>query len=433
MKIKNHIIFVVLCAFTILSGCAQWTITGQNTLWKPKETSSQTNGCSLVGIYSNTAGSSASGTSAASVDTRIIDTPDAFSISLKTLYLKYIQDFFNFDVIVYAEVYEVDETNVLRRIAFHRENQPPTSYLNIADALLYGPVHFNGNPITVKFYVLELDKKENSLFSELLNVVSSVAGKAQPQYGPAIQVAASIMQLVINMNQDDIELFQEMTFYPSLYSEKSHYAGASLLSPLETGDFVIVKKEDEDRVVINRWWRLGVAKRAEDAAKNVFETNNDVYEIYYNPATGRLLKHMKEQPGQHAIIKNFEDKTYAVLTVSKSGKAADRAVLEKISTNAQATLSAVSINFEMSEKEKLDTIKRMGANAEATIELFNIKNRISGKTPQEKQTILNEYITKTDMGTETTNAKVLVRYGLQKLLEEIEDKYRLGTSTTNQK
>ncbi len=233
------------------------------------------------------------------------------------------------------------------------------------------------------------------------------------------------------MNQDDIELFQEMTFYPSLYSEKSHYAGASLLSPLETGDFVIVKKEDEDRVVINRWWRLGVAKRAEDAAKNVFETNNDVYKIYYDPATGRLLKHMKEQPGQHAIIKDFEDKTYAVLTVSKSVKAADRAVLEKISTNAQATLSAVSINIEMSEMEKLDTIKRMGANAEATIELFNIKNRISGKTPQEKQTILNEYITK--MGTETTNAKRLVRDGLQKLLEEIEDKYRLGTSTTNQK
>jgi len=63
MKTKNHIIFVVLCAFTILSGCAQWTITGQNTLWKPKETSPQTNGCSLVGIYSNTPGSSASGTS----------------------------------------------------------------------------------------------------------------------------------------------------------------------------------------------------------------------------------------------------------------------------------------------------------------------------------------------------------------------------------
>lgn len=126
------------------------------------------------------------------------------------------------------------------------------------------------------------------------------------------------------------------------------------------------------------------------------------------------------------------------MTVSKSGKAADRAVLEKISTNAQATLSAVSINIEMSEKEKLDTIKRMGANAEATIELFNIKNRISCKTPQEKQTILNESITNlneyiTKMGTETTNAKVLVRYGLQKLLEEIEDKYRLGTSTTNQK
>ena len=100
---------------------------------------------------------------------------------------------------------------------------------------------------------------------------------------------------------------------------------------------------------------MGVAKRAEDARKNVFETNTDVYEISYNPATGRLSKHMKkEQPGQQAMKRTSEDKTYAVLTVAKSVKTNRRAVLEKISTNAQATLSAVSINIEMSEKEKLD-------------------------------------------------------------------------------
>ena len=78
MKIKNHIIFVVLCALTILSGCAQWTITGQNSLLKVKETPKH----ELVGIYTKLD---------ASEDRSIRLPSDVVAISLKTLYLKYIQ------------------------------------------------------------------------------------------------------------------------------------------------------------------------------------------------------------------------------------------------------------------------------------------------------------------------------------------------------
>jgi hypothetical protein len=157
MNIKNYIILTVLCACIMTAGCAQWTITGQNTVWKVDETPSSGNGLQydLVGIYSNPSNGTIP-------DRRILDKTDVVTISLKNLYLKYINDIYNFDVIVYAEVYDVvDERKVLRRIALHRENQSPTSYLNIAGNLLYGPIHFTGFPISVKLSVLELDRKDN--------------------------------------------------------------------------------------------------------------------------------------------------------------------------------------------------------------------------------------------------------------------------------
>lgn len=401
MKIKSHILFRVLCACIILSGCAQWTITGQNSVWKvgtPSETKSQTTdtGYKLVGIYSNTADMP-----------RINKEPDAIAIYLKTLYLKYIQDIYNFDVIVYAEVYDkVDEKKVLKRIAFHRVNQPPDSYLNFTDALLYGPIHFAGYPITVKLYVLELDKRDNELFSEFLRVVSSVAVTAQPQYGPAIQTAASIMGVIISLNPDDLEFSHEITFSPVSDVEKPHYDGkASLVVPLQYGDFIIVKKEDEDRIVFNRWWRF--AKRSEEDAKRVFNPE----EVLYDANMGKLKYNKDEKEG-----KDYEDKTYAVLAISKSTQAADRALLEEINDAVQQSLDELRIKRESLEKDQVAAIKSMGNYAEATVRLFHIKNLISGKTRDEKVAVLEGSLTDE---TKATESDKIVNKEIKRLLYKI--------------
>ena len=388
MKIKNHIIFVVLCVITMLSGCAQWTITGQNSLLKVKETTKDTTKHELVGIYTK---------SDASEDRSIKLPSDVVSISLKTLYLKYIQSICDFDVIVYAEVYDVvGETKVLKRVAFNRLNQPPRSYLNVAGNLLYGPIHFEGYPITIKFYVFELDRKNNELLSELLNVVSSVASAAQPQYGTAIETASSIMQFIINSNQDDLELSQEITLYPLSDTEKQHYGEAFLVAPLEAGDLVIVKREDQSRIVINRWWLFDT--KSEKESKEGFKPGD----LRYDVTTGRLKK----------ADEDFEDKTYAVLTVSKPVKAVERAMLDQISTTVQETLGDILIQQSQSEADKIAAIKKMGATAEATVRIFKIKNSISGKKDKEAA-LAKEY-----KRCGNTDADARVKLEIERLWEE---------------
>lgn len=393
MKIKNHIIFVVLCALTILSGCAQWTITGQNSLWKVKETTKDTTKHELVGIY----------TMSDTNEDRSIKLPsDVVSISLKTLYLKYIQSICDFDIIVYAEVYDgVDEAKVLKRVAFHRLNQPSHSFLNVAGNLLYGPAHFNKEqlPITIKFYVFELDKKNNELLSEVLKVVSSVASVAQPQYGTAIETASSIMQFIINSNQDDLELSQEITLYPLSDIEKKHYGGkASLVAPLEAGDLVIVKREDQDRIVINRWWLFDT--KSEKESKEGFKPGD----LRYDVTTGRLKK----------ADEDFEGKTYAVLTVSKPAKAVEGEMLAQISTNVQETLGDLLIQQSQSEADKIAAIKKMGATAEATVRIFKIKNSISGKKVEDKEAALAKQYQKCG----STEADARVKQEIERLWEE---------------
>lgn len=396
MNIKHRILFAVLCVTTMLSGCAQWTITGQNSLWKVKETSPETPAEStkyeLVGIYATTDTN----------EDRSIKLPsDVVAISLKTLYLKYAQSVWDFDIIVYAEVYDVvDETKVLKRVAFHRLNQPSNSYLNMAGNLLYGPTHFQGHPVTIKFYVFELDKKNNELLSEVLKAVSTVASAAQPQYGAAIETVSSIMQFIINSNQDDLELSQEITLYPLSDIEKKHYGEASLVAPLEVSDLVIVKREDKDRVIINRWWWLDKGIEDEDNAKKEFESSK----VLYDATTGRLT----------AGGKDFEDKTYAVLTVSKSAKAVDRAILDQISTNVQETLGGILIQPSQSEADKIDAIRKMGVTAEATVRIFKIKNSISGKKGEDKEAALAKQYQQCG----TSEADARVKREIERLWEE---------------
>lgn len=407
MKMKGHYI-ALLSTFLMLGGCAQWTITGQNSLWKPTKSAPQNNpsGCNLVGIYTQNQEDNK--------DENIINVPDAFKLSLKTLYLKYIQDICNFNIIMYAEVYEIDETATLRRVAFQTRNQAPTSYVNISDVLLYGPNSFSGKPVSIKLYVLELDKEDNAFFSEIVKVLSGIAGNAQPQYGPAIQVVSSIMQYIINSNPDDLEFFQEMTFSPSKYAEKAHYNGASLLAPLEVGDYIIVKKEDDCRIAINRWGIFDSV--ADQSAKKYFDTS----EVYYDPKTGRL-KYCKDIGEKMKKDMDYSDKTYAVITVSRAEAAEQKQVLQKISDNTLKTLDQVAINKEMSDLQKKEALQSISANAEAAFELFNIRNSISGTNTAGKIASINEEISEIDKkGTSTTNADKIIKESLEKLLKQIE-------------
>ena len=222
------------------------------------------------------------------------------------------------------------------------------------------------------------------------------------------------MQYIINSNPDDLEFFQEMTFSPSKNAKKAHYNGASLLAPLEVGDYIIVKKEDDCRIAINRWGIFDSG--ADQSAKKHFDTR----EVYYDPKTGRL-KYCKDMGEKMKKDLDFTDKTYTVITVSRAEEAEQKEVLQKISDNTMKTLDQVAINKEMSDLQKKEALQSISANAEAAFELFNIRNSISGADTAGKIASINEEISEiVKKGTDTTKAEKVVAESLKKLLKQIE-------------
>lgn len=103
------------------------------------------------------------------------------------------------------------------------------------------------------------------------------------------------------------------------------------------------------------------------------------------------------------------------MTISKPAKAVEREVLEQISTNVQSTLDGILIKRDQSQEDKIAAIHNMGASVEATIRIFNIKNRITGKSLAEKETLLNEFLNEV-ADTTLTKADKIVKKEIERLL-----------------
>jgi len=173
-----------------------------------------------------------------------------------------------------------------------------------------------------------------------------------------------------------------------------------LVAPLEAGDLVIVKREDQARIVTNRWWLFDI--KSDKKSKEGFKPEG----VRYDVTTGRLKK----------ADEDFEDKTYAVLTVSKPAKPADRTMLDQINANVQETLDDILIHPSQSEQDNIAAIKKMGATAEATVRMFKIKKSITGKKGKAKESALAKQYKNACKG--STEADTRVKQEIERLWEE---------------
>ena len=172
-------------------------------------------------------------------------------------------------MLVYAEVHDDGTDNAqtaYRRVLFNGENTPQGVNLGLADRVLYGPAPFKGFPLRIKFFIVELDKDQKKLASDLISAVGTVAATAQPQYATGISVAVQLAQALNALNEDDFELRLDLTLHPLTSTVTYDVADRTLhevapdepvqrqgkevhlATPLRTGSFVILKRELPDRI-----------------------------------------------------------------------------------------------------------------------------------------------------------------------------------------
>lgn len=191
---------------------------------------------------------------------------EIITLVLNNVFIKYLREIGSPHVLVYAQVFDDGTDNpdtAVTKVLYNERNSPEGVNLGLADRVLYGPTPFKGFPLRIKLFIVELDKEQKELASKIIDAVGATAAAAKPEAAPAITVAVTIAKAINAMNEDDFELRFDMTLYPVSAIGKAstgdkvldtagepsqrHGKAVSMVTPLRTGLFAIMKRELEDR------------------------------------------------------------------------------------------------------------------------------------------------------------------------------------------
>ncbi|UCE52430.1 MAG: hypothetical protein JSV31_24740 [Desulfobacterales bacterium] len=196
---------------------------------------------------------------------------EIITLVVNNVFIRYLKETFgNPHVLVYAEVYDDgkdDPSTAVSKLIFNQINQPPGVNLGIADRIIYGPTAFKGFPIRIRFFIVELDKEQKKMASNILDAAANIASAAKPEAAPVVGVGLRIAKLLNALNQDDFELRFDLTLYPVDVAAVSKIEDARLnqliqdkkvfisrvgkqispVMPLRTGEFLIIKRELAER------------------------------------------------------------------------------------------------------------------------------------------------------------------------------------------
>ncbi len=260
MKIYK-ILIVVLLVLGLTAGCAtkQHLITGEPEFYSIKPDTGTIYDRDVIPNWENTS----SGI--------VPHKGEIITLVVNNVFIRYLKETVGSPhVLVYAEVYDDgkdDPSTAVSKLIFNQINQPPGVSLGIADRIIYGPTAFKGFPIRIRFFIVELDKEQKKMASNILDAAASIASAAQPEAAPAVGVGLRIAKLLNALNQDDFELRFDLTLFPvdmsgtykmddtrlnELIQNKKLFISRvgkqiSPVVPLRTGEFLIIKRELAER------------------------------------------------------------------------------------------------------------------------------------------------------------------------------------------
>ncbi len=197
---------------------------------------------------------------------------EIITLVLNNIFIKYLKDVGSPHVLVYTQVFDDGTDNsdtAATKVLYNERNSPEGVNPGLADRVLYGPTPFKGFPLRIKLFIVELDKEQKELASKIIDAVGTSAATAKPEAAPAITVAVGIAKAINAMNEDDFELRFDMTLYPVSAIGKAstgdpildennpgqiqaepvqrYDRAVTLVSPLRTGSYVVLKRELEER------------------------------------------------------------------------------------------------------------------------------------------------------------------------------------------
>lgn len=166
------------------------------------------------------------------------------TISINRCHVKYLADPGpSKEILAFVTVTDHADNKKYKRVFFDSEFAVEGAYLNFSGKTVYGPRPYAGRPITIDFYIAELDQKENEVAIEAIRQIKKTLALVGPQVSLASNLVTDIATSLIKTNVDDRELQFSYELKPVTYEVPS---GADIRmggNLLRTGNYVVVKQE----------------------------------------------------------------------------------------------------------------------------------------------------------------------------------------------
>jgi len=143
------------------------------------------------------------------------------------------------------------------------------SFLDVQDWPAIGPVKIDGDSLTMRIVIIELDQVENESMKQFIKAAAGFVGTVVPQAGAALKVAQGVADFVIGQNGDDVVFDQRFGF------QRMDEGRVLTRMPLLFGKYVLVMQEDALS-------GTGAARNAPSAAMQVPAPDDMRYDLHFD-------------------------------------------------------------------------------------------------------------------------------------------------------
>lgn len=151
----------------------------------------------------------------------------------------------NCEIAIVVRAFEFSSTNDFNfgkdgvragRLVYYSSDVEPGQTLNLHNLPIYGPITYNGNPIGLDIYIIEIDAEDNQTTS-LLKALAKAGSQAFPPAQPVLAVLETLGSALLAGNTDDIEFRYTMVLDP-----QGGFQGMSYPA-VEVGNYAFVRQQ----------------------------------------------------------------------------------------------------------------------------------------------------------------------------------------------
>lgn len=124
------------------------------------------------------------------------------------------------------------------RVVFYSGELKEGQFINESFNTMYGPIAYDGQPLTIDLTVVEIDAKERTQLNALLDTLAKLGAGRAGVGGTALNILTKLGAALVNSNKDDVLGHYRVTLMPS-YSR-----GKADVPLLLEGDYVITRVAD---------------------------------------------------------------------------------------------------------------------------------------------------------------------------------------------